>query len=130
MIASDFLAEAKVQIDAGDLATANAYLDAAKAGIDASRIDTIKAATKAALDDFDRIETARRLCRFAMDTGGAGQATIRFLNAVENAPKPDLRQPITSAHNTRAFAWNAKNRTTITDLLHEAAAEASEGRRL
>ena len=130
MICDDFIAEAKVQIDAGDLATANAYLDAAKAGLDASRIDIIKASTKAALDDFERIETARRLCRFAMDTGGAGQATIRFLRAVENAPKPDLRQPITSAHNTRAFAWNVKNRTVITDLLHEAAAEASQGRNL
>jgi hypothetical protein len=130
MIASDFLAEAKVQIDAGDHVTANAYLDAAKAGIDASRIDTIKAATKAALDDFERIESAWRLCRYALDTGGAGQATIRFLRVVENTPKPDLRQPITSAHNARAFAWNAKNRTVITDILHEAAAEASERRRL
>lgn len=130
MIASEFLAEAKVQIDAGDLTTANAYLDAAKAGIDANRIDIIKASTKAALDDFERIETARRLCRFAMDTGVAGQATIRFLRAVEDAPKPDLRQPITSAHNARAFAWNTLNRATITDLLHEAASEASQGRSL
>ena len=128
MIASEFLAEAKVQIDAGDLTTANAYLDAAKAGIDANRIDTIKAATKAALDDFERIETARRLCRYALAAGTAGQATIRFLRAIEDAPKPDLRQPITSAHNARAFAWNAKNRTGYTEHLHDTAAETSKCR--
>jgi MarR-like DNA-binding transcriptional regulator SgrR of sgrS sRNA len=134
MIADDFLAEAKVQIDAGDHATADAYLNAASAALStqkqSARAEVVRAAAQAALDDFDRIETARRLCRYAVDTGRGGRATLRFLRAMEQAPKPDLRQPITSAANARAFAWHTQNRANIQDLIHEAAEEAAQGSRL
>lgn len=129
MIATELLAEAKIQIDAGDHATADEYIDAASAALSAqcqaARMDVVRALAQAALDDLERIETARRLCRLAVHMGRAGKATLRFLRAVEQAPQPDLSQPITHAVNARAFAWHTQNRTHIQDLIHEAALEAS-----
>ncbi len=125
MICDDLIAEAKVQIEAGDYNLANAYMNSARAGIQSARTEVIRAAAQAALDDFERIETARRLCKYALAMGHSGRATLRFLRAVENAPQPDLCQPITGAHNARAFAWHTQNRSAITDLLHDAAEESA-----
>lgn len=130
MIASDFLASAKQAITAGDSQLANEYLDAAKAGIQAARLETIKATARAAIDDLERIQNAERLCRYAVSTGQATPAAIALIRELEAAPRLDKKKSLFSAQNAAAFDWHRRNRSEIFDLITQAAEESAAARQL
>lgn len=130
MIASDFLASAKQAITAGDSQLANEYLDAAKAGIQAARLETIKATARAAIDDLERIQNAERLCRYAVSTGQATPAAIALIRELEAAPRLDKKKSLFSAQNAAAFDWHRRNRSEIFNLITQAAEESAAARQL
>lgn len=129
MIASDFLAAAKAAITEGDHATANEYLDAARDGIRAARIQSIKATARAVIEDLQRIQHAERLCRYAVSSGRATPAAIQLIRELEAAPRLDSKKSLFAAANLNAFEWHNRNRSEIFNLIAEAATEAAEGRR-
>ena len=130
MIANDYLAAAKAAISEGDHAAANEYLDAARDGIRAARIQSIKATAKAVIDDLQRIQHAERLCRYAVSSGRATPAAIQLIRQLENAPRLDTKKSLFAAANLNAFEWHNRNRSEVFDLINQAAIEASEGHRL
>ena len=130
MIASDFLASAKQAITEGDSKLANEYLDVAKTGIQASRIEAVRALATAAIDDLARIQNAERLCRYAMTAGQATPAAIAFIRELETAPRLDKKKSLFSAQNAAAFDWHRRNRSEIFDLITLAAEESAAARQL
>ena len=130
MIADDYLAAAKAAISEGDHAAANEYLDAARDGIRAARIEAVKATAKAVIDDLTRIQHAERLCRYAVSSGRATPAASQLIRALENAPRLDTKKSLFAAANLNAFEWHNRNRSEVFDLINQAAIEASEGHRL
>jgi hypothetical protein len=127
MIADDFLAAARAAITEGDHDTANEYLDAAKAGIKATRMETIKAAAKAVIQDLERIQHAERLCRYAVTSGRGTPAAIRVIRELEAAPRLDKGKSLFGAQNIAAFDWHRRNRSEIFDLIAQAAEESAQG---
>ena len=127
MIASDFLAAARAAITEGDSQAANEYLDAAKSGIRAARMEALKAVGKAVIQDLERIQSAERLCRYGMTSGRATPAGIALIRALENAPRLHKGKSLFSPQNLAAFEWHNRNRSEIFNLIAEAATEAAEG---
>lgn len=130
MIADDFLKAARAAITEGDHAAASEYMDAAKAGIQAARLETIKATAKAVIDDLQRIQHAERLCRYAMTSGQATPAAIALVRELEAAPKIHKGKSLFSPQNLAAFDWHRRNRSEVFGLIAEAAIEAAEARRI
>ena len=130
MIAADFLASAKQAINSGDSQLAAEYLDLAKTGIQAARLETVRALAKAAINDLERIQNAERLCRYAVSTGQATPAAIAFIRELEAAPRLDKKKSLFSAQNAAAFDWHRRNRSEIFDLLTQAAEESAAARQL
>ena len=129
MIASDFLAAAKVAITEGDHAAANEYLNSARAAVRETRMATLKAVGKAVIEDLQRIQHAERLCRYAVSSGRATPAAIQLIRELENAPRLDTKKSLFAAANLNAFEWHNRNRSEVFNLIAEAATEAAEGRR-
>ena len=130
MIANDYLAAAKAALSEGDSQAANEYLDAAKSGIRAARMEALKAVGKAVIQDLERIQHAERLCRYAVSSGRATPAAIQLIRELENAPRLDTKKSLFAAANLNAFEWHNRNRSEVFDLINQAAIEASEGHRL
>ena len=130
MIASEFLASAKAAITEGDSQLANEYLDVAQTGIQASRIEAVRALATAAIDDLERIQNAERLCRYGMTTGQATPAAIALIRELDAAPRLDKTKSLFSAQNAAAFDWHRRNRTEIFDLISQAAQESATARQL
>ena len=130
MIANDYLAAAKAALSEGDSQAANEYLDAAKSGIRAARMEALKAVGKAVIQDLERIQHAERLCRYAVSSGRATPAAIQLIRELENAPRLDTKKSLFAAANLNAFEWHRRNRSEVFDLINRAAIEASEGHRL
>lgn len=130
MIANDYLAAAKAAISEGDHAAANEYLDAARDGIRAARIEAVKATAKAVIDDLQRIQHAERLCRYAMTCGQATPAAIALVRELEAAPKIHKGKSLFSPQNLAAFDWHRRNRSEVFGMIAEAAIEAAEARRI
>jgi hypothetical protein len=130
MIASDFLASAKAAITEGDSQLANEYLDVAKTGIQAARLETVRALAQAAIDDLERIQNAERLCRYAMTTGQATPAAIALIRELDAAPRLDKTKSLFAAANLNAFDWHRRNRSEIFDLITQAAEESEAARQL
>ena len=127
MIASDFLAAAKVAITEGDHAAANEYLNSARAAVRETRMEALKAVGKAVIQDLERIQSAERLCRYGMTSGRATPAGIALIRALENAPRLHKGKSLFSPQNLAAFEWHIRNRSEIFNLIAEAATEAAEG---
>jgi len=130
MIASDFLACAKQAITEGDENLAAEYLAAAETGIQAARLEAVRAVAKAAIDDLERIQNAERLCRYAVSTGQATPAALALIRELEAAPRLDKTQSLFSGKNTDAFDWHRRNRTEIFNLISQAAEESTTARQL
>ena len=130
MIADDFLKAARASISEGDHAAASEYMDAAKAGIQEVRRDTIRLAAQAAIDDLQRIQHAERLCRYAMTSGQATPAAIALVRELEAAPKIHKGKSLFSPQNLAAFDWHRRNRSEVFGMIAEAAIEAAEARRI
>lgn len=127
MIATDFLAAAKVAITEGDHAAANEYMDSARAAIRDARTETLKIVGKEVIQDLERIQHAERLCRYAMTSGRATPAAIQLIRELEAAPRLDKKKSLFSGQNLSAFEWHARSRSEIFNLIAEAAMEAAEG---
>lgn len=130
MIADDFLKAARAAITEGDHQAASEYMDAAKAGIQATRHEAVRALAKAAIDDLERIQNAERLCRYAVSTGQATPAAIALIRELEAAPRLDKKKSLFSAQNAAAFDWHRRNRSEIFDLITQAAEESAAARQL
>lgn len=130
MIADDFLKAARAAITEGDHQAAADYMDAAKAGIQEVRRDTIRLAAQAAIDDLQRIQHAERLCRYAMTSGQATPAAIALVRELEAAPKIYKGKSLFSPQNLAAFDWHRRNRSEVFGMIAEAAIEAAEARRI
>jgi hypothetical protein len=128
MIADDFLTAARAAITEGDHQAAAEYMDAARDGIRAARIEAVKATAKAVIDDLQRIQHAERLCRYAVSSGRATPAAIQLIRELEGAPRLDTKKSLFGPQNLAAFDWHRCNRSEIFDLIAQAAEEASEGR--
>jgi hypothetical protein len=126
MIASDYLAAAKAAISEGDHATATEYMDAARDGIRAARIEAIKIAGKNVIEDLERIQNAERLCLYAVSSGRGTPAVIRVIRELEAAPRLDKRKSLFGAQNLAAFEWHNRNRSEIFDLIAQAAEESAQ----
>ena len=127
MIADDFLKAARAAISEGDHQAANEYMDAARDGIRAARIQSIKATARAVIDDLQRIQHAERLCRYAVSSGRATPAAIQLIRELEGAPRLDSKKSLFAAANLNAFEWHRRNRSEVFNLIAEAAMEAAEG---
>ena len=130
MIASDFLASAKQAITEGDENLAAEYLDAVETGIQAVRLEAVRAVAKAAIDDLERIQNAERLCRYAVSTGQATPAALALIRELEAAPRLDKKKSLFSAQNAAAFDWHRLNRSEIFNLISQAAEESTTARQL
>ena len=130
MITSDFLASAKQAITEGDNNLAAEYLAAAETGIQAARLEAVRAVAQAAIADLERIQHAERLCRYAVTTGQATPAALALIRELEAAPRLDKTKSLFSAQNAAAFDWHRRNRTEIFDLITLAAEESTTARQL
>jgi len=130
MITSDFLASAKAAISEGDNQLAAEYLAAAETGIQATRLEAVRAVAQAAIADLERIQHAERLCRYALTTGQATPAALALIRELEAAPRLDKTKSLFSSQNAAAFDWHKRNRTEIFDLIAKAAEESATARQL
>ena len=130
MITSDFLASAKQAITEGDNNLAAEYLAAAETGIQAARIEAVRAVAQAAIADLERIQHAKRLCRYALTTGQATPAAHALIRELDSAPRLDKAKSLFSAQNAAAFDWHRRNRSEIFDLISQAAEESTTARQL
>ena len=130
MIADDFLKAARAAITEGDHQAAADYMDAARDGIRAARIEAVKATAKAVIDGLQRIQHAERLCRYAVSSGRGTPAAIQLIRALENAPRLDTKKSLFAAANLNAFEWHNRNRSEIFDLIAQAAEESAQGSRI
>ena len=126
MIASDYLVAAKAAITEGDHAAAHEYLDAARDGIRAARIEAVKIAGKTVIEDLERIQNAERLCRYAVSSGRGTPAANRLISELQAAPRLDKRKSLFGAQNIAAFEWHNRNRSEIFDLIAQAAEESAQ----
>ena len=120
MIALDFLAEARAQIDAGDFATAREYIESADSNLklagNAERLNAIVAAAKAAEADADQLWKWRALISYGIANHGGTPDQLKLLALLQTAPPHDKQAPLASKARTNFFAWITNNRAEITRL--------------
>jgi hypothetical protein len=117
MIARELLEEARAQIDAGDLAAANDYIDAARAAVDGAlheeRLNITLAAANAAEDEVHGFVKWRALLAYGVANKGGTPAQRRLLQLLQTAPAHDPTAPLASKKRTDFFAWASTHRAEI-----------------
>lgn len=117
MIAHELLAEARAQIDAGDLAAANDYIDAARTAVDGfiheGRLNATLLAANAAEDEAHDLMKWRALLAYRVANRGGTPAQRRLLQLLQTAPAHDPAAPLASKKRTGFFAWASTHRAEI-----------------
>jgi hypothetical protein len=117
VIARELLTEARAQIDAGDLAAANDYIDAARAAVDGAlheeRLNITLAAANAAEDEVHALVKWRALLAFSVGNQGGTPTQRRLLQLLQTAPAHDPAAPLASKKRTDFFAWASTHRAEI-----------------
>jgi hypothetical protein len=117
MIARELLEEARAQIDAGDLAAANDYIDAARAAVDGvlheERLNATLTAANAAEDEVHDLVKWRALLAYGVANKGGTPAQRRLLQLLQTAPAHDPTAPLASKKRTDFFAWASTHRAEI-----------------
>ena len=117
MIVRELLAEARAQIDAGDIAAANDYLDAARTAVDGvlheERLNITLAAANAAEDEAHGLMKWRALLAYGVANKGGTPAQRRLLQLLQTAPAHDPAAPLASKKRTDFFAWASTHRAEI-----------------
>jgi hypothetical protein len=117
VIARELLAEARVQIDAGDLAVANDYIDSARRAVDGAlheeRLNATLAVANAAEDEAHDLVKWRALLAFSVGNQGGTPAQRRLLQLLQTAPAHDPAAPLASKKRTDFFAWATTHRAEI-----------------
>jgi hypothetical protein len=117
VIARELLEEARAQIDAGDLAAANDYIDAARAAVDGAlheeRLNITLAAANAAEDEVHGFVKWRALLAYGVANKGGTPAQRRLLQLLQTAPAHDPTAPLASKKRTDFFAWASTHRAEI-----------------
>lgn len=118
--ATEFLREAKAQIDRGDHAAANDYLDSAsrmfRQGARAAKLEALGQHAAAVTAEAGPLAKWRALLAFACGTGGGTPDHRALLNILQTAPDFDPMASISDRRRTDFFNWHTANRAEIRRL--------------